>query len=238
MKHEGVAETEAEKKYWYTRWKDGFAWLEMADTLIEAAQSIHINYVATLECFLHQFWEKEKRPEATYANLSNGRKVLTGFPNGWNLYAVYMHMAGLAIENLFKGIIISEMWLDNTDYIDRIDDFEKLSAPLKGSMKQMMRLGKHGLTDLFAAEYLNLTYKDEEIDILKRLDTFILWGGRYPSPKKYDIVFQRTTPPTGEPQEYEAIGRIYMKARGELKRLSRLQWENRFPSGPIPKSLL
>jgi len=72
---------------------------------------------------------------------------------------------------------------------------------------------------------MNLTFIKEDKKILQKLNEFVLWGGRYPSPKKYDTNFRRTSPTMNETDEHEIIDKIYRMARTELDILSRQQWD-------------
>jgi len=115
---------EAERSYWYNRWKQGFSWLEVANTLIKAAYNTR---------------------DFAIADVNNFNPELTRIPDGWYLYLVYMLLAGYAMENLFKGIIICGMWLDDANSVDVFGDFEKLQFPVKGSTTQTMPIKQHAL---------------------------------------------------------------------------------------------
>ncbi len=128
------------------------------------------------------------------------------------------------MKNLFKGIVVCGMWLDDHNSVDAISDFEKLSAPVKGSTKQTTPIDKHGLVYLLAAKNMSLTFGKEK-DMMRKLDDFVYWSGRYPSPKKYDTSFRQISPSLNEPNEHEIIDKMYHTAAAELDRLSNLQRE-------------
>ena len=92
---------------------------------------------AKLQRFLLTWCEKGLR--------QSPEKALTGLPDGLGLYPVYMLLAGYALENLFKGIIICGMWLEDHNSIDSIKDFEKLQVLVKGSITQTMPIKQHDL---------------------------------------------------------------------------------------------
>jgi hypothetical protein len=212
-----VDHEEGQKDFWHNRWKKGASWLEMANTLIKAAYNTRDFGEANTERFIKTWAAKGLRQSV--------RRELTCLPDGWDLYPVYMLLAGYALENLFKGIIISGMWLDDDNSVDSIDDFENLSAPLKGSTTQTMTIKKHGLIDLLAAKNMSLTFGKEEKEVMQKLNDFVLWGGRYPSPKNYKTNFQQIPPSLNEPNEQEIIYKMYHKAAAELDRLSNQQIE-------------
>jgi hypothetical protein len=115
------------------------------------------------------------------------------------------------------------MWLDDAHSVDTVVDFEKLQVPVKGSITQTMPIKHHGLIDLLAARNMSLTFGKEEKEVMQKLNDFVLWGGRYPSPKTYDTNFRVTAPPINEPDEHEIIDKMYRIAATELDRLSCLQ---------------
>ncbi|MBN1324149.1 MAG: hypothetical protein JW986_09190 [Methanotrichaceae archaeon] len=141
-------------------------------------------------------------------------------------YRVFMMLMGYSMENLFRGIIITGMWLNDADSVDAIVDYSKLKVPLKGSAEPTLSLMKHGLQRLLTARDMNMKFTDEEKEMMDKLDEFITWGGRYPFPKEHD-----ENDPSGlkalksleDPYPYQIIDTIYTKAMEELNRLCKLQ---------------
>jgi len=123
------------------------------------------------------------------------------------------------------------MWLDDPQSIDGVDDFKKLSFPVKGCATQIMSIKTHNLIDLLSAKDMGLTFGDEEKKMLKKLSDFVKWVGRYPSNVKYDAMdeptFKKAMSPIDESHEHEVIDKIYRSAAEELFRLSRLQMDKR-----------
>jgi len=167
-KNETATAEEDLKRYWYSRWKEGFEWLTMARTLRATSDNIRGVFLAAEQRFLRDFWEK-----AEVKREGDAIHIKRDFPPGppdpeMDMYRVYMGQAGYAIENLLKGIIISGMWLDDPQSIDGVDDFKKLSFPLKGSATHPTHIKTHELVDLLSAKNMNLTFGTEEKKIMKK----------------------------------------------------------------------
>jgi hypothetical protein len=219
------------KRYWYNRWKDGFSWLDMAGTLKTGADMIHEEFLKANQSFLQNFWSKsEVKREGDTIKVDCKANFLSLGDSKMGLYPMYMSQAGYALENLFKGIIITGMWLTNPCSIDDVDNFLTLKFPVKGSTTQTMPAKTHELNTLLGASDMCLRFKKEDRMILKKIEDFILWGGRYPIPLKFDTldpIFMRVMAPFDEPEEHEAIEKIYLVAKQELSRLSALQRDQR-----------
>jgi hypothetical protein len=71
---------------------------------------------------------------------------------------IYMYLAGIVFENLLKGIILQR-------------EPDKLNEITKG----------HELFNLFKLVDVTLSLEDEEF--IKRVETYVIWAGRYPHPK-------------------------------------------------------
>jgi hypothetical protein len=226
MGEKDATDEEDLKRYWYNRWKYGFSWFEMANTLKTGAYNTHDVFLVAVQRFLKDFWENAEVKKEGDTLQIKGDLSLTPPDPEMDMYRVYMGQAGSAIENLLKGIIICGMWLDKPESIDGVDDFKMLSFPVKGS-DQTMTIKKHDLIALLSAKNMSLTFSDEEKEILKKLSHFIIWASRFTSSVKYDSKdepsFMKTMAPYDEPHEHEVIDKIYQKAKAELFRLSSLQ---------------
>jgi hypothetical protein len=76
-----------------------------------------------------------------------------------------MLLSGLAIENLVKGILVGR----NPEVV----------SPDKFDLNQLAgSKGGHGLLKL--AQQASPALSHDEVDILGRLETFVIWAGRYP----------------------------------------------------------
>ena len=90
---------------------------------------------------------------------------------------VYMLLVGLAIENLAKGIYVAR-------------------HPSVCSSDNLPReLTTHKAIELL--ESLDVGLSQAEIGLLERIETFVLWAGRYPIPLKLDDLLPRNQPGGG-----------------------------------------
>jgi hypothetical protein len=182
-----AAEIKALKRHWYNRWKDGFEWLTMAETLRATANNIRGTFLAAEQRFFQDIYENaEIKIDEDTIHIKRNFAPVPPDPE-MDMYRVYMGQAGYAIENLLKGIIISGMWLDDPKSIDDVDDFRNLSFPLKKSTDKPKSMKTHDIVNnLLDAKNLNLTFEPEEEKVMRKLTHFIKWGGRYTSPVVYD----------------------------------------------------
>jgi len=91
---------------------------------------------------------------------------------GVTLQPIYMLLAGLSLENLLKGICLT-----NNPALIENGAIKKWPGP------------PHGLKEL--AVLAGFTVSDSEKALLKRLGDCINWYGRYPVPMKYDRPYPR-----------------------------------------------
>jgi hypothetical protein len=202
----------------YNGWQNGANWYNMAKALKKASDKIREAYLVA------------------YRNVDIGKQVHP-VPGGFKVnidttkldiddldqYPVAMLLMGYAMENIFKGIIVCGMWLEDPKSVD-MADFDELDVPVKGST-QTMHLMEHGLRRLLDSKaMMNIKFDDPEKDMMDTLDIFIRWGGRYATPKEYD-----PADPLGlkrlEPIEYpyQALDSLYVKSMEELIKLCKLQ---------------
>lgn len=236
MTHEGSELSEEDlkqlKQYWYNRWKEGFSWLDMANTLKTSADTIHEELLAADQRFIQNIWKNsEVKQDEEGIKVRTKGDILSYGDSEMGLYPMYMSQVGYALENLFKGIIICGMWLDNPKSIDGLNDFQALFFPIKGNTTQRpITIKTHDLIALLTAKDISLKFGEEKKKVLIKLIDFILWGGRYPVPLKLDTgdpIFMRVMAPYDEPEEHEMIEKIYQTAKTELARLSALQRDRR-----------
>ncbi len=88
--------------------------------------------------------------------------------------AVYMMLAGFAIENLAKAAIISQ------------------GQPSTSNDKLAKDLNTHDLVDLLGRAAVTLTA--EESFLAERLQVFVEWAGRYPIPSSVEKALPRMAP--------------------------------------------
>lgn len=82
-----------------------------------------------------------------------------------DLLLVHMMLAGFAVENLVKGIIVAK----------------KLASAKSGELDK--RLSKHDLLKLCEQAGIEIQLDETEKNLLKRLSTYTVWAGRYPASK-------------------------------------------------------
>jgi hypothetical protein len=82
----------------------------------------------------------------------------------------YMLLNGLVFENLIKGILIGR----NPVHVTK----EKIT-------RGILTRGGHGIAN-GAKNILTPTLIDQELDLLKRMEEYLLWAGRYPLPLQFD----------------------------------------------------
>jgi hypothetical protein len=101
--------------------------------------------------------------------------VVTGFEAP--VVPIYMLLVGLAIENLAKGIYVAR-------------------HPTACSSDNLPgELATHKAIELL--ESLDMSLSQAEVSLLERIETFVLWAGRYPIPRKLDDLLPRNQPGGG-----------------------------------------
>jgi hypothetical protein len=85
---------------------------------------------------------------------------------------VYMLLIGLSAENLAKGVAIAK----RPEFV----------------ANDKMKLGIHVSRALFEQAHIDLS--DEEKVLVDRLETHVLWAGRYPIPKDYLSLYPERKP--------------------------------------------
>jgi len=90
---------------------------------------------------------------------------------------IYILLVGLAIENLVKGIYVAR------------------NPTACSSDNLPSELTKHKTIEFF--ERLDLSFSQAEGHLLERIETFVLWAGRYPIPRKLDDLLPRNHPEGG-----------------------------------------
>jgi len=90
----------------------------------------------------------------------------------------FMLLTGLAFENLIKGILIARQ--------PSLVDKQKLNTKLWSSVRK-----GHGISTL-AKKVTSLT--PAELNLLTRLEEYLVWGGRYPIPRNSFDYFKSLNP--------------------------------------------
>jgi hypothetical protein len=211
-------EFERINRFWYdTSWQIGFNWLYEAVGLKTAADNILTDYLTADE----RCYTLLSRDITEYSRALDDDINL-------RLHPVYLLLAGYALENIFKGIIICRAYLKNPQSIDKKNFGET-------------NLAHHGLIGFvdgtkFLGETidLGLKFNDEEREVMKTLDWVVTWGGRYPISKWYKSNDSQKKKKTSETynftdkssirnplkSSYPIIECIYNRAVRELEDLS------------------
>lgn len=135
--------------------RNPYVWWEQAHTLYQASEHL-----------FHQFLKTHQETLDRDAELSEGEERDVAYEEiiGRRLFYPAFMLMGLAIEVAFKGVLIR-------------NDPNIIEEGILGK-----KLNTHCLVDL--AKYCELNFNDEQIAMLKLLEEFIVWSGRYPLPKK------------------------------------------------------
>jgi hypothetical protein len=194
-------------------WQAGYYWSEEASILKRAADKIRTACVDARRHWVEEIEQSEPRLPVV---------VLKRKGTDMELYPIYMLLAGYALENAFKGIIVCGTWLYNSKCI-RVNNFDDLRVPQKHSIK-CKSINNHGLTKLLNAKAMTLTFDPEEKRVMAELEDCVMWSGRYPVPNEYKVGKSFYTPPMVPFVEpLSIIDSIYDKAMNELARLIELQ---------------
>jgi len=78
---------------------------------------------------------------------------------------IYLMIVGFAVENYLKGIYV-------------------ISFPEIINNDKLIKLNRHDLLQLMRELKFNVS--KDEVDLIERLEEFVLWAGRYPIPAKFD----------------------------------------------------
>jgi hypothetical protein len=135
------------RQHWGTIASSSEAWLRSGLMLKRAADELAPTFQAELQATVR------------LTSTDGGDDELTSSPPP--LGPTYMMLAGLAVENLAKALIVSRRPAEAT----RITNFHLNERLLKEAEVE--------------SDY-------GELDLVRRLRTFLIWAGRYPVPKQKD----------------------------------------------------
>jgi hypothetical protein len=145
------------------------------------AESLKTVAVAVAEDWGRQMAEKFKPGAVSLSNLAD----LYSEPH------VAMLLAGLAVENLAKGLVIRREGLDRGELPKGLDKHETLAYLDRGKFK--------------------LTA--DERRLVKRLEGYVVWAGRYPVPKRRRFSMGRGAGMTHSEKQFL---KLYERLRKEL----------------------
>jgi hypothetical protein len=192
-------------------WQLGGSWISTADTLKRAADKILIDYQAAY---------RHLNEHTSRAINSGTVEQFTLDPN-IDFYCPYMLLMGYALENIIKGMIICGTGIADPTFGGAVNfaDFRAINRDTSGPW----RIDKHGFLNLLKATVIdNDLFSDAEKEMLKYLDKFVTWGGRYPVAKNFDPEHPHEVvcaEPIDSP--LASIAAIYEKSIAEMYRLCR-----------------
>jgi len=132
------------------------------------------------------------------------KKILSVYPRGrarfedLQLFNSYMLLAGLALENLTKGILIGR----NPSIVSSVNLDLKLLVNTKGG-HDLFRLAQQAAPNLSPIE----------MNLVERLVVFVVWAGKYP----IHIRASETNHPTFKTTDPELIDKVFEKFVAILK---------------------
>lgn len=199
-------------------WQLGDYWLQEADVLKMAADRIY------------NIWEDAVTvPDNFFKNkLFYDADVIRNMYEK-KMFPIYMLLMGHAIENLIKGIIICQMWINNPDDFDEITNLKNLILKRKNGSNPTI-ITTHNFRELLDVDVVNIVASEDEKKLLKDLEVSIKWGGRYPAPKTADksILQKGVVYFTGvKGEQSKPINDLYYKWSRELISLMKIQQEKR-----------
>jgi len=192
-------------------WQLGGSWISTADTLKRAADKILNEYQSA---YGHLY-------EHTSSAMNRGTVEQFTLDQNIDFYCPYMLLMGYALENIIKGMIICGTGIADPTFGGAVNfaDFRAINRDTNGPW----RIDQHGFLNLLKATVIdNNLFSDEEKDVLKYLDKFVTWGGRYPVAKNFDSEHPHEivcVEPINSP--LAAIAAIYEKSLTEMYRLCR-----------------
>ena len=142
---------------------DQWKWRPVALSLLFAADTL---------------WKRVRQGLVEFDEISRLGDLSEAADVGLRLRGPFFLLAGLAVENLLKAIIVKRMHAENRPVTE-------------GNVLRLER-GRHSLIAL--SRSAQITLSSEEREVLARLSTFVPWAGRYPVPiKKTDTTQSRIT---------------------------------------------
>jgi hypothetical protein len=197
----------------FGQWENGTNWYNEAIALQKAANRIREAY---LEAYNHIAVPVRSGYSGTPGKIDQSKI------SDLDQYPIAMLLMGYAMENIFRGIIICNAWLEDPNSLDDVQNFDAFHVPTKGGTDKML-LTKHGLRRLLDAKAMTIKFSEDEKTMMDTLDEFIIWAGRYPTPKRYETSVELIIKKS-EPIKYtfQNLDSLYAKGIEELDRLCKL----------------
>jgi hypothetical protein len=149
---------------------DSMTWMENADFLKLSADLVYESIVATFELYKK---EKDKKSQIDFnaKGINWKQEELILLEDKLKAYSnSYYLLIGYSFENLIKGLSIEKnpSYSFNQIFIRKWKDY---------------KMG-HGITEICKENFNGLS--ENEIKLLERLESYILWIGKYPVAKKIE----------------------------------------------------
>lgn len=143
---------------------DQWKWRSVALSLLFAADTL---------------WKRVRQGLVEFDEISRLGDLSKAADVGLRLRGPFFLLAGLAVENLLKALVVKRMHAENRPVTE-------------GNVLRLEPRGRHSLVAL--SRSAQITLSPEEREVLARLSTFVQWAGRYPVPiKKTDTTQSRIT---------------------------------------------
>jgi len=203
---DSMAERMDESEVYRQSWQQSTAWFATVDMLKMAADRL-----------LDEYQVSQRRSMDQVSCSSDGHVRV---PLEYNdLYCPGMLLMGYAIENLIKGIIICGTGITDPTFGDAVN-FEEFRAVNRRTKQRDLVITEHLFQNLLKADAIRSDlFTEDEKKVLHYLDRIVMWGGRYPVPKKreakkHESIYLVCVEPLDSP--IAAVRGIYDKARREM----------------------
>ncbi|RIH63001.1 hypothetical protein D1164_21865 [Mariniphaga sediminis] len=148
---------------------DSMTWLENAEFLKISADSIFDKIITT-----YNDYKREQKIESNFdvnSTINRKRDKINNLEDRLKSFSnTYYLLIGYSFENLIKGLSIK-----NNPQMSFNDIYSNKWSKYKSG---------HGISGICRENIINLT--SSEIDLLQRLETYIIWIGKYPVAKKLE----------------------------------------------------
>lgn len=186
--------------YFDTASTDSMTWLENAEFLKLSADLVYENIVTTFEIYKE---ERKKKRQIDYnaKGINWKMKELIELEDKLKAYSnSYYLLIGYSFENLIKGLSIE----NNPSY-----SFNEIFRRKWKNYKM-----GHGISEICKENFNELS--ENEIKLLERLESYILWIGKYPVAKKIEDHVTESENKYFNSDDKDEIDRLFEKIKLSL----------------------